>query len=70
VWSHDALPVGGHAGVRESVHFVTLSHLHYFVREGVCVCERECMCERERERVCVWEGVCVCERERERERDW
>ena len=27
----------------------------------VCVCLRECVCERERESVCV----CVCERERE-----
>ena len=35
----------------------------------VCVWERECVYERERERVCVWvcvrESVCVCERERE-----
>ena len=32
------------------------------------MCERECLCERvrERESVCVRERVCVCERERER----
>jgi hypothetical protein len=33
------------------------------VRESVYVCERVCMCVRERKR----ESVCVCERERKRE---